>query len=82
MCSNFARFTMQNQGGAVLSFSQNAEYKTISLMSAVFEAAYEEEVKRAIAYRFQLASLRHTQIQQQLRDVTRVVRVKNPTLLN
>ena len=62
-------------------FLQNVEYKTIELLRLELRGESEDLIKQHVAYRFQLTKIKMTLMSERLKDVTKIVKNKNPSLL-
>lgn len=74
-------FAMGVDGSADLIFQQSVEYKTIELYKCKFEQAEEESVKALVSYKFKLSNFYMKQANARLRDVSSIIKQKNPSLL-
>ena len=72
---------MQRDGQAKLDFIQNMEYKFLELLSVDFMAAPEEIIRQNISYRYSLLKTKAQVMQNRLRDVSAILKLKNPSLL-
>lgn len=72
---------MNLDGSANMIFYQNVEYKNIELLRCEFETEDEEVVKTHVAYRYQLAKIKLDLANDRLREISKIVKIKNPTLL-
>jgi len=77
----FAVFFMQRDGQAKLDFIQNMEYKFLELLSIDFIAAPEEIIRQNISYRYTLLKTKAQVMQNRLKDVSAILKLKNPSLL-
>jgi len=72
---------MQRDGQAKLDFIQNMEYKFLELLSIDFVAAPEEVIRQNISYRYTLLKTKAQVMQNRLKDVSAILKLKNPSLL-
>lgn len=72
---------MGTDGSADLSFQQSVEYKTIELYKCRFEQADEDSVKSLVSYKFKLAQFHMNVANSRLREVSSIIKHKNPSLL-
>ena len=79
--SYFAVFFMQKDGSAKLDFIQNMEYKFIELLSIEFFASSEEIIRQNIGFRYSLLKAKSQIIQNRLKDISSILKLKNPSLL-
>jgi hypothetical protein len=57
------------------------DYKFVELLSCDFLMSTEEDVRRSIAYRFNLVKSKLAMTQARIQDISSVLKVKNPSLL-
>lgn len=74
-------FFMEREGGARLDFIQNMEYKFLELLSVDFVAAGEETIRQNITFRYNTLKARVLYTKSKLRDISALVKLKNPSLL-
>jgi len=79
--SHLAVFVMKADVDARLDFIQNMEYKFVELMSCHFIRSPEEIVQHQITYRYNAMKTRVGLMENRLRDVNNLVKLKNPSLL-
>jgi len=79
--SFFSVFFMQRDGQARLDFIQNMEFKFLELLSLDFLAASEESIRQNISFRYSLLKAKTQVLQGKLKDVSSMLKVKNPSLL-
>jgi len=79
--SFFSVFFMQRDGQARLDFIQNMEFKFLELLSLDFLAASEEAIRQNISFRYSLLKAKTQVLQGKLKDVSSMLKVKNPSLL-
>lgn len=79
--SFFAVFFMGNDGTAKLDFIQNMEYKFLELLSLDFHASSEEIVRQNISFRYSVLKAKDQILQNRLKDISSIIKIKNPTLL-
>ena len=72
---------MQKDGLAKLDFIQNMEYKFIELLSIEFIAANEDTIRQNISFRYSLLKAKSTVLQNKLKDISSLLKLKNPSLL-
>jgi len=77
----FAVFFMQRDGQARLDFIQNMEFKFLELLSLDFLASPEEAIRQNISFRYSLLKAKTQVLQNKLKDVGSMLKVKNPSLL-
>ena len=66
---------------ARLDFIQNMEYKFVELMSAHFVRSPEDVVQHQISYRYSSLKQRVQVMEGRLKEVNKLVKLKNPSLL-
>lgn len=64
-----------------IEFVQNLEYKYLQLLSLDCEQASDDLIRSNITYRFSTLKAKHTYLKNKLRDITAVLKLKNPSLL-
>ena len=79
--SFFAVFFMQRDGQARLDFIQNMEFKFLELLSLDFLATPEELIRQNISFRYSFLKAQAQVLQNKLKDVSSMLKVKNPSLL-
>jgi len=72
---------MQRDGQARLDFIQNMEFKFLELLSLDFLAASEESIRQNISFRYSLLKAKTQVLQGKLKEVSSMLKVKNPSLL-
>ena len=72
---------MQRDGQAHLDFIQNLEYKFLDLLSLDFMASNEEIIRQNITFRYNTLKARLIFMQNRLKDVSAIIKLKNPSLL-
>jgi hypothetical protein len=77
----FCVFFMQKDGQARLEFIQNMEFKFLELLSLDFLAAPEEVIRQNISFRYSLLKAKSQVLQTKLKDVSALLKIKNPSLL-
>jgi hypothetical protein len=77
----FAVFFMQKDGLAKLDFIQNMEYKFLELLSLEFVASSEEIIRQSIGFRYSLLKAKSQIMQNRLKDISAILKLKNPSLL-
>jgi len=77
----FCVFFMQTDGQARLEFIQNMEFKFLELLSLDFLAAPEEVIRQNISFRYSLLKAKSQVLQTKLKDVSSLLKIKNPSLL-
>jgi len=77
----FAVFFMQKDGMAKLDFIQNMEYKFLELLSLEFIASSEEIIRQSIGFRYSLLKAKSQIMQNRLKDISAILKLKNPSLL-
>jgi len=77
----FSVFFMQRDGQARLEFIQNMEFKFLELLSLDFLAAPEELIRQNISFRYSLLKAKSQVLQTKLKDVSALLKIKNPSLL-
>jgi len=77
----FSVFFMQRDGQARLEFIQNMEFKFLELLSLDFLASPEEVIRQNISFRYSLLKAKSQVLQTKLKDVSALLKVKNPSLL-
>jgi len=79
--SHLGVLIMQSGGTARMDFIQNMEYKFIELLSLEYGPSTEEMVRQQITYRYLMLKSRMGVLQERLKDVNALVKIKNPSLL-
>lgn len=64
-----------------LDFIENIEYKRIELISFDFEELDSESIKNYVTYRFTKIKTKNIIMEQRLKDVLGIVKLKNPNML-
>jgi len=77
----FAVLFISGEGPARLDFIQNLEYKFLELLTLDFYAATEDVVRQNITYRYNIQKAKCGFLQSKLKDVSELVKLKNPSLL-
>lgn len=77
----FSVFFMQRDGQARLDFIQNMEFKFLELLSLDFIASPEEVIRQNISFRYSLLKAKSQVLQTRLKDISTILKVKNPSLL-
>ena len=72
---------MQKDGLAKLDFIQNMEYKFLELLSIEFAASTEEVIRTSIGFRYSLLKAKSQIMQNRLKDISAILKLKNPSLL-
>lgn len=72
---------MQKEGTARLDFIQNIEYKFIELLSLDFMNSPDDTVRKQISFRYNAVKSKLALMQDRMRVVSDIVKVKNPSLL-
>lgn len=72
---------VHTNGTARLDFVQNMEYKFVELLSVDFVQSPPELIRQQIMYRYALMRSRVKVLHDRLSDVTRVVKLRSPALL-
>lgn len=72
---------MQKEGTARLDFIQNIEYKFIELLSLDFINSPDDTVRKQISFRYNLVKGKLALMQDRMKVVSDIVKVKNPSLL-
>lgn len=72
---------MDGYGNAVLNFIQNMQYKFVELLSLNFKESPQAVVKSSISFRYNSMKSRLAIMQSRMRDVSSLVKLKNPSLL-
>lgn len=72
---------MQKDGYARLDFIQNMEYKFLELFSIDFMASNEETIRQNIAYRYNCLKAKYLLVENKLKEVNSLIKLKNPSLL-
>jgi len=66
---------------ADLLFHHSVQFKTIELYRCRFEQADEESVKRNVSYKFKIVQFHMNTSHTRLREVSSIIKTKNPSLL-
>lgn len=77
----FCVFFMQRDGQARLDFIQNMEFKFLELLSVDFLASPEEVIRQNISFRYSLCKAKTQVLQTRLKDISALLKLKNPSLL-
>lgn len=77
----FIVFIMLKDGTGKLEIYQNLEYKYISLLNLDFYCSNEESIRQNISFRYSVLQAKHNYIKNRLKDVTAIIKLKNPNLL-
>lgn len=72
---------MRRDGQAKLDFVQNVEYKFLELLSLPFAASSEDVIRQNISFRYSVLKAKDQILQNRLKDVSSILKVKNPSLL-
>ena len=72
---------MQRDGQAKLDFIQNMEYKFLELLSLDFMSAAEDIIRQNISFRYSLLKAKAQIMQNRLKDISGILKLKNPSLL-
>lgn len=64
-----------------VEFIQNLGYKALQLLQLDLEAAKDDMVRGSITYQFSTLKAKHSYLKNKLRDITAILRLKNPSLL-
>lgn len=64
-----------------MDFIENMEYKFIEVLSLEFKAADEAVNRQSVSYRFGLMKNRLNLVQSRLTDISTMIKLKNPSLL-
>ena len=72
---------MQKEGTARLDFIQNIEYKFIELLSLDFMTTPDDTVRKQISFRYNAVKSKLALMQDRMKAVSEIVKVKNPSLL-
>ncbi|CAD8088397.1 unnamed protein product [Paramecium sonneborni] len=68
-------------GDAVIEIIQHTEYKNVELIQFQFVSLPEESIRMAITKKYQKVKQKLQQMENKLKDINDVVKVKNPQLL-
>lgn len=79
--SYFCVFFMQRDGQARLDFIQNMEFKFLELLSVDFMASPEDVIRQNISFRYSLMKAKAQVLQGRLKDISAILKLKNPSLL-
>ena len=77
-------FAIMNVGKGQLSsieFVQNLEYKYLQLLSLPVDSATDELIRSNITFRFSTLKAKYSYLKNKLKDITAIIKLKNPTLL-
>jgi len=77
----FSVFFMQRDGQARLDFIQNMEFKFLELLSIDFLASPEDVIRQNISFRYSLLKAKAQVLQGRLKDISAILKLKNPSLL-
>lgn len=66
---------------AVLKFQQDGDFRVIDLFEIDFQESDVESIKNSITYRINSKTQMNMLVNERLRDVTKIIEQKNPTLL-
>jgi hypothetical protein len=77
----FAVLFITGDGPARLDFIQNLEYKFLELLTLDFAPASEEAVRQNITFRYNVMKAKCNYLQDKLKQVSELVKLKNPSLL-
>jgi hypothetical protein len=66
---------------AHMDFIENMEYKFIEVLSLDFKAVDESINRQSVSYRFGLLKNRTNLVQSRLNDISIMIKLKNPSLL-
>ncbi|CAD8161329.1 unnamed protein product (macronuclear) [Paramecium tetraurelia] len=69
------------EGDAVIEIIQHTEYKNVELIQFQFVSLPEESIRMAITKKYQKVKQKLQQMENKLKDINDVVKVKNPQLL-
>lgn len=72
---------MQKDGQARLDFIQNMEFKFLELLSVDFLASPEDVIRQNISFRYSLLKAKSQVLQSRLKDISAILKLKNPSLL-
>jgi hypothetical protein len=72
---------MHRDGLGKLDFVQNMEYKFLELLTIEMAASPEEVVRGNISYRYAVLKAKDSILQNRLKDVSAIIKLKNPSLL-
>lgn len=72
---------MQKDGSGRLDFIQNMEYKFLELLTLDFVMVSEETLRQNITFRYNSVKAKCLFLQGKLKDVSDMVKIKNPSLL-
>lgn len=64
-----------------IEFIQNLEYKFLQLLNLDCESANDDLIRANITHRFSTLKAKHTYLKNKLRDITAIIKLKNPGLL-
>ena len=79
--SYFGVLFMSKDGRAMLEFIQNLEYKFMELMKVEFAASSEEVIRENITFRYNTNKAKLGFLQNKLKDISSLVKIKNPSLM-
>lgn len=77
-------FAIMNVGRGTtpnIEFVQNLEYKYLQLLNIDCESALDDQIRSNITYRYSTLKAKHTYLRNKLRDITAIIKLKNPSLL-
>ena len=75
-------FVMMGRGEtAKLDFIQRHDFKFIELLSLNFKATETEKIKESVMYRYNMVKSRAALMEERLKDLGSIVKVKNPSLM-
>ena len=66
---------------AVLKFQQDGDFRVIDLFEIDFQESDVESIKNSITYRINSKTQMNMLVNERLRDITKIIEQKNPTLL-
>ena len=72
---------LQKDGTGRLDFIQNMEYKFLELLTLDFAMVSEENLRQNITFRYNSVKAKCLFLQGKLKDVSDMVKLKNPSLL-
>jgi hypothetical protein len=72
---------MDGYGNAVLNFIQNMQYKFVELLSLQFKESPQAVIRSSISFRYNSMKSRLAIMQARMKDVSSLVKLKNPSLL-
>lgn len=77
----FAVFFMNKEGKGLLNFIQNLEYKFMELLEVDFIASSEDVIRENITFRYNANKAKLGFLQNKLKDISALVKIKNPSLM-